>query len=536
MDLIKTLMEVDLASYESLRDEAFAVGQLSHATNTAGAVSKMAARFSVGDDALVALVRQRSDVFEQRQRLDARLVQAISRPASERARKENAVLRTEIAALDRGLEELYRGLARDFPEYAELTSPQPLELVQAMQLLKSDEAMVVYLLGPDESFLWVVRTDRTAIFRLGISQAAVAEAVATLRRALDLSTISGLGDIRKFDQSLAHSLYRQIFAPASPVLDGVRHVIVVPHGALQSLPFGVLVSVEPQRKGGRLLAYRDVPWLARRYAFSTLPSVGSLRAFRKFARARPAAKPFIGFGDPRLLGQPGGARGVNAEKLFVRASVADVEAVRALPPLPETAGELAAIARSLGAGADSLHLRDEAMERSVRELPLSDYRVVAFATHGLVAGDFDALAEPALVLTPPKLATADDDGLLTASEVAKLHLNADWVVLSACNTAAPDGSPGAEGLSGLAKAFFYAGSRTVLVSLWAVASDAAVRLTTGIFEALASIPELGRAEAHQISMLALIDDTESPHYAHPIFWAPFVVVGEGGTDRRLIDP
>ena len=145
-----------------------------------------------------------------------------------------------------------------------------------------------------------------------------------------------------------------------------------------------------------------------------------------------------------------------------------------------------------------------------------------------MAGDLEN-AEPALVLTPPETGTELDDGLLTAGEVAQLKLNADMVILSACNTAAGDGSEGAEGLSGLAKAFFYAGTRSLLVSHWPVFSDVAVRLTTGMLGYRATHPNSGRAEALQQSILAVINDTSKPHYAHPIYWAPFVVVGEGGT-------
>jgi len=109
-------------------------------------------------------------------------------------------------------------------------------------------------------------------------------------------------------------------------------------------------------------------------------------------------------------------------------------------------------------------------------------------------------------------------------------VSADWVVLSACNTAA-GGEPGAEGLSGLAKAFFYAGSRALLVSHWPVASESTVKLITGLFGEAAAHREIGRAEALRRSMMTLMNDPDHPEFAHPVFWAPFVVVGEGGSQR-----
>ncbi len=154
----------------------------------------------------------------------------------------------------------------------------------------------------------------------------------------------------------------------------------------------------------------------------------------------------------------------------------------------------------------------------------------ASATHGLLANEShdvaQAAAEPALLLTPPQRASEEDDGLLTASEVAQLKLDADWVIMSACNTAAGD-KLDAEALSGLARAFFYAGSRALLVSHWYVDSEATVKLITHAFTAMSASPGAGRAEALRRAMLALID--EGGRMADPAIWAPFVVVGEGGS-------
>jgi CHAT domain-containing protein len=165
---------------------------------------------------------------------------------------------------------------------------------------------------------------------------------------------------------------------------------------------------------------------------------------------------------------------------------------------------------------------------------MSNRRVVMFATHGLVPGELNGLTQPALALTTPDLADGNGDGLLTMDEILGLKLNADWVVLSACNTAAGEGS-GSEAVSGLGRAFFYAGARALLVSNWPVETVAARKLMVDLFRRRVAEPTMAKSETLRQAMMALSSGPgatdartgKSPYsYAHPLFWAPFVVVGD----------
>ena len=516
-----------------LISESFEVGQMALATSAGTAIDRMSARFAAGDGVLADRVRAHQDAVQRWRRLDGEVVKAMGRPAAARETTEEARLHDELEVLDRRLKELSDDLAKDFPDYAELAAPRPVSIAEIQGLLGDDEALLAYAVWDKTTFIWVVRKDYAEIHRVEYGGASLARAVTALRRGVRIEE----GSIPRFDTERAYDLYRKIFVPAERRLAGARHVFVVPDSALQSLPLGVLVTKQPPEKEGMDFLidstdYRQVPWLARKYAMTTLPSVSALRALRKVTKGSAASKPFIGIGDPKLDGETGSGRGIDIAELLATRGVADVELVRELPSLPDSADELMALAKSLGVGDEALTLGSEATETWVKSGALADGRVIAFATHGLLAGELKGLAEPALVLTPPAKGTSHDDGLLTASEVAQLKLDADWVILSACNTAAADGTPGAEGLSGLAKAFFYAGSRALLVSHWPVETSAAVKLTTAMLAGRARNPEIGRAEALQRSMLALMVDDDKPFYGHPMFWAPFVVVGEGGAARE----
>jgi CHAT domain-containing protein len=504
----------------------------------------MAARFASDDDEMAQLIRQQQDSLTSYEILDSRLIEALGEPTESRDAETISQTRKSLKALEIRLEGLMQSIQVRFPEYAELMSREPLSLKATQRLAFPGEALLAMMKSSsgDQYHVFVIRSDKSKAYTVELGVDELEEMVTQLRSGLDPSS----GRIEAFDVELAHDLYQKLLAEAEPMLSGVKHLFVVPDSALESLPFHLLVTEDPgegvlpglnssgqrgftvtsdteQASPETEAKYQDIAWLAKKYAITTLPSVASLRALRVFAKKGQATQPFIGFGNPVLGGESGDTKGLEVTS-FYRGAVVDVDAIRQLPSLPETEVELKAMADYLGVGESSIYLRERATEANVKSISLDGAQVITFATHGLLSGELKGLAEPALVLTPPNIDTGRDNGLLTASEVAQLKLDADWVILSACNTAAGD-EPGASGLSGLAKAFFYAGARALLVSHWPVESHAATKLTTTMFEKIKKNPAIGRAEALRQSMLQL---ASSKDYAHPFFWAPFVVVGEGG--------
>jgi CHAT domain-containing protein len=399
--------------------------------------------------------------------------------------------------------------------------------------------------------------------RSDLGTAALTREVAALRCGLDATAWDGdgrhnctktlgigLAKPLPFDHARAHRLYTALFGELQDLIKGKR-LLIVSSGPLTQLPFQVLVTSPPTSNDHRAAA-----WLAREHAITVLPAVSSLKALRRIGRPSAAPRPMIGFGNPLLDGpdarfaslakraqakqrcpdrhpQRLAARNDHRAGLLrveTRGDLANVSDIKRQVPLPETADELCAVAQDVRAeAARDILLGAKATEREVKRFSasgeLAKYRMVHFATHGVLAGTLDGANEPGLILTPPGKASEEDDGYLSASEIASLKLDADLVILSACNTAAGAATT-AEALSGLARAFIYAQARALLVSHWEVYSDATVKLITGTVREMVRDPKVGRSEALRRSMLALIDNG-APHEAHPAYWAPFMVVGEG---------
>ena len=416
-------------------------------------------------------------------------------------------------------------------KYLEYLAPPLLKVTEFQNLLDNGEGLFTFV-SDDETeatYAFFVTKDDARAYEIDLSENDIAAIVGELRAGIDLSNSSGFGDLPNFDMDLSYDLYSKLFGPVEDMLEGVKHLLVVPTGPLESLPLNLLVTEKPDidPTASVFENYQAAAWLPKTYSLTRLPSVSSLRALRIFTSAGQSQDPFIGFGDPVLDGPAGDLRGLTVEDVY-QGGEANIAAVRNLPELPETSEELKRIAAYLGAPEDKIYLRERASETVLKNTDLTNSRVVAFATHGLVGGEISGLAEPALVLSPPSEATDEDDGLLKASEVAQLKMNADMVLLSACNTASGD-ELGAEGLSGLARAFIYAGARSLLVSHWSVESTSAAELTTGLFDAINQDQELGRSEALQRSMIELMTDEDRPYYSHPAFWAPFSLIGDGQT-------
>lgn len=540
----------ELGTAQEYAATAFRIADVARSSSVQRALTASGARAAIRDPRLADLAREEQDKHGRIVSLSEILTQLLSAPPEQQLPKIQAKLTADIVQLKTDREKLKREIEQAFPDYAELVDPKPVSHTLLQKSLQPGETLLSYYFGEDRGYVWALRSGGDIRFaQVPLDRKEIATRVAKLRKALD-PQVASIGELPAFDLAAAHELYNALVKPVASALEGSRLLLVVPHGELGQLPLALLPTAPASASTASAVpfdGYRKVPWLARQLAIEQLPSVTALASLRRLPPGKAARRGFVGFGDPLFSKGQGketpiqlaAADAVKTRGVPLRLRSAPKTSgvssadLALLPRLPDTGQEITEIGRVLNAEPADIFLQAKATEKAALGGELANRRVVMFATHGLVPGELDGLTQPALALTTPDLGDGNGDGLLAMDEILSLKLDADWVVLSACNTAAGDGA-GSEAVSGLGRAFFYAGARALLVSNWPVETTSARLLMTDLFRRQVADPRLGKAEALRQAMLALADGPGSldaagkPLYAHahPLFWAPFVIVGD----------
>jgi CHAT domain-containing protein len=549
----------DPAAVQGLYAEAFEAFQRQNSTVVQKTLARASARVLINNKEAGEAI-QKLQMLERQRDLDkTQLASETSLADDQRSKLVEDALLAKIKEKDQQIQALQSQVEKLSPEYVELTRVRRVKLEQLQSYLTPTEGVAIFLLGNFSGFVQLIRRDSVTIAPVTKTLEQIFEEVKSLRLGLSVEQ----GNVQAFDVNKSFALYQSLLGGVDKNLAGLEHLIVVPSGPLASLPFSVLVTAQPNGTD-----YANATWLVKRVALTHSPSLLSFYDKRSTVPTQQATRMFLGFGNPTLgpaTGQTKNVRLVNAPANSPAQSVkptatggqANTPAAAAkalakppafaavtcrdggpiprniltdMPSLPDTQTELQTISNFLkGSGPTEFFVGAQATEARLRSIRLSDYRVLYFATHGLLPGELRCQSEPALVLSPPATAavTKIEDGLLDASEIAQMKLNADLVVLSACNTAGGGDKFGGEALTGLAEAFFFAGARNLLVTHWSVPSEATTSLMGRVFASLG--PDMTRSSARalqqaQIQMLAI------PATAHPVFWGAFVLLGDGAEE------
>ncbi|MEH2523300.1 CHAT domain-containing protein [Bradyrhizobium sp. AZCC 2176] len=537
--------------------ETFSLADAIRSRSVQQALAASSARAAAKDPALAELVRKEQDLGKQVNAQLGTLTNVLSLPSHERDEKGVQAINASINALRAERTKARQEISQRFPAYADLVSPKPPSVEQIKATLADGEAMLSFYFGQNNSFVWAVpKSGPVAFAAIKATSGDIESKVRKLREALEPEAAM-ISDIPPFDLKLAHELYSLLLQPVESGWKPAKNLIVVTNGALGLLPLSLLPTAPSEARSDDdplFSSYKNVPWLARTHAVTAVPSAAALRTLRQLPPGKAGRSELIAFGDP-YFSREQEAEAATDEQIRVadasgnttrgrplkrrnspKLDGVDSAELALLPRLPDTREELKSIALALQADPSKvLNLGKQASEQAVKTIDLSGFKVLAFATHGLVPGELNGLSQPALAMSSPTVTGGEGDGLLTMEEILGLKLDADWVVLSACNTGAGAGA-GAEAASGLGRAFFYAGTRALLVTNWSVHSQSARELVTDLFRRQAQDPKLTRGEALRLAMMALVDgpgyagaDGKAEFaYAHPLFWAPYTIIGDGG--------
>ena len=446
------------------------------------------------------------DLTNRRQKLQQRISQLTTDLIKERSQETSKQNKTKIAELENGLGQAdteladwLRELRRRNPRYAALKYPEPIELAAAQQMLDDQTILLSYSLAEPQSFLFALTRNDFQVKRLP-SEATLRESIRKL-----LTTITDKNNPAPVEyRRQAARLSQQLLQPVSSMLAGKKGLVIIADGALQRLPFETLFLPGTPAQGD----LRKLPYLIRRFAISYAPSASVLAELQK-EQHTSAGRKFIAFGDPVYEQRSEGV---------IVSTVRSAGATLNFRPLAHSREEIDGIANLFAAGERDLFFGEEANEENVKAPQrLSHYRMVHFSTHGYINERKPRFSGLVLSL-PGKSQTATEDGLLSAYEIFNLKLNADLVVLSACETGLGKEIKG-EGLMSLMRAFMYAGTPSVVVSLWNVNDESAADLMIRFYRNLKT--GMSKSEALRQAQLETIRDN-----GFPFFWAPFVLVGK----------
>ena len=410
--------------------EAFRIADTARSRIVQGALAASGARAAAGNAELAELIRREQDERKQISALFGLLANVRSLPANEQNPAAVLELRTEIDRLRDSRAALAQEIEEKFPDYASLANLKPATIESARAALRDGEALIATFVTGDRTFVWAVpKTGAVAFAAVPQGKNDIQLEVALMRSGLDTTGIEYIDEIAEFDLVAAHNLYTAILEPVEAGWREAQSLLVVPHGALGQIPFSLLVSeaVELAPEAGLLFSrYKAVPWLARTHAVTVLPSVASLESLRKLPPGNPERRALLAFADPffseaqaadaeaersqvaaladrgapSTRGRPAKLRAAPATRLIDSATLA------LLPRLPDTADEVLSVAAALGANLErDIFFGRRATEQAVKSLDLSGYRVLMFATHGLLPGDLDGLTQPALALPRRSLAS-----------------------------------------------------------------------------------------------------------------------------------
>ena len=405
------------------------------------------------------------------------------------------------------------------PNFGQLVQ-QVVPAADILKLLGPDEAMAAIVVTPHGGWVFALRNGTIAAEAMTGDAASVAALVKRIRASIE----SADGSLPRFDTASDTALYAATLGRVAPALAGTKSLVVVPTGPLLSIPFGLLLTGPADADH-----LSDAPWLVRQMAVSHVPAAANFVALRK-AGPSHAAHPWFGFGGfrPVTLAQ--------AEASFPGATCHDSAKLFAgLPPLPFAQRELDAAGALMGANHADEMLNAAFTVDGVAHAALKDYRVLHFATHALLPSELKCEDEPAIVTSAPPRAANASGALLTASKVTGLDIDADAVILSACNSGGPGGSTAGESLSGLARAFFYAGARSMLVTHWSISDASSAFLVADTLRRMAAPDAGGLAQSLRAAQLGMIDGAGKnlpAALAHPFYWAPFALIGEGRVGWR----